>query len=127
VALSPAVREKLRAENLMEDEPNPLHLPRHSLRTLIVLSFVGLAIYLAWLAVLGWFAAGRGAGAVAAVLVGSPALGFAGLWIRERWREAWLDVRRFFLLRQRPYLLKDLRRRQHEIAERLDALFVSPG
>jgi hypothetical protein len=64
---------------------------------------------------------------VAAVLVGAPALGFAGLWIRERWREAWLDVRRFFLLRQRPYLLKDLRRRQHEIAERLDALFVSPG
>ena len=89
--------------------------------------FGGLVTYMAWLGVLAWLVAGRGAGAVAAVLVGAPALGFAGLWIRERWREAWLDVRRFFLLRQRPYLLKDLRRRQHEIAERLDALFVTPG
>lgn len=89
--------------------------------------FGGLVIYLAWLALLAWLAAGRGAGAVAAVLVGAPALGLAGLWIRERWREAWSDARRFFLLRRRPYLLKDLRRRQHEIAERLDALFVTPG
>lgn len=53
VALSPALREKLRAENLIEDEPNPLHLPRHTLRTLIVLSFVGLAVYLAWQGRLG--------------------------------------------------------------------------
>jgi hypothetical protein len=48
VAFSPAVREKLRAENLIEDEPNPLYLPRHTLRTVIVLSFMGLAVYLAW-------------------------------------------------------------------------------
>jgi hypothetical protein len=46
VALSPAVREKLKAENLIEDEPHPLHLPRHSLRTIIVLAFAGLAAYL---------------------------------------------------------------------------------
>ena len=46
VALSPALLEKLTAEDLIEDEPHPLYLPRHSLRTLIVLSFVGLAIYL---------------------------------------------------------------------------------
>lgn len=48
VALSPAVRAKLREENLIDDEPNPLYLPAHSLRTIIVLAFVGLAIYLAW-------------------------------------------------------------------------------
>jgi hypothetical protein len=47
VALSPAVREKLKAENLVEDEPHPLYLPKHSLRTIIVLAFLGLAIYLA--------------------------------------------------------------------------------
>jgi hypothetical protein len=47
VPLSPAVRERLKAEMLMEDDTNPLHLPKHSLRTIIVLSFVGLAIYLA--------------------------------------------------------------------------------
>jgi 1-acyl-sn-glycerol-3-phosphate acyltransferase len=89
--------------------------------------FGGLVIYLLWLLLLAWFAADGGAGAVAAVLIGAPAIGLAGLWVRERWRESWLDARRFFLLRRRPYLLKDLRRRQHEIAERLDALFVAPG
>ena len=47
VPLSPEMREKLKAENLLEDDVNPLHLPKHSLRTIIVLSFVGLAIYLA--------------------------------------------------------------------------------
>jgi len=46
VALSPGLQEKLTAEDLIEDEPHPLYLPRHSLRTLIVSSFVGLAIYL---------------------------------------------------------------------------------
>ena len=46
VPLSPAVREHLKAADLLDDDPNPLHLPKHSLRTLIVLSFVGLAVYL---------------------------------------------------------------------------------
>jgi hypothetical protein len=46
VALSPDLLKKLTAEDLIEDEPHPLFLPRHSLRTLIVLSFLGLAIYL---------------------------------------------------------------------------------
>ncbi len=46
VQLSPGVREKLRAEGLLEDEPHPLYLPKHSLRTIIVLAFVGLAVYL---------------------------------------------------------------------------------
>jgi len=46
VPLSPAMREHLKAADLMEDDTHPLHLPKHSLRTIIVLSFVGLAIYL---------------------------------------------------------------------------------
>ncbi len=46
VALSPALIQKLTAEDLLEDEPHPLFLPRHTLRTLIVASFVALAIYL---------------------------------------------------------------------------------
>lgn len=46
VALSPALIQKLTAEDLLEDEPHPLFLPRHSLRTVIVLAFVALAIYL---------------------------------------------------------------------------------
>jgi hypothetical protein len=46
VPLSPAMREKLKSENLIEDDTHPLYLPQHSLRTIIVLSFVGLGIYL---------------------------------------------------------------------------------
>ncbi len=47
VPLSPSMREKLKAEDLLEDETHPLNLPKHSLRTIIVLAFVGLAIWLA--------------------------------------------------------------------------------
>jgi len=46
VPLSPEMREHLKAESLLEDDVHPLHLPKHSLRTIIVLSFVGLAVYL---------------------------------------------------------------------------------
>jgi hypothetical protein len=46
VPLSPAMREKLKCEDLIEDDTHPLYLPQHSLRTIIVLSFIGLAIYL---------------------------------------------------------------------------------
>jgi len=46
VPLSPEMREKLKTESLLEDDVHPLYLPKHTLRTLIVLSFVGLAVYL---------------------------------------------------------------------------------
>ena len=85
----------------------------------------GLVVYLLWLiALVAAATALADAWMGALVLVAAPALGLAGLWIRERWREAWADARRFFLLRRRPYLLRDLRRRQHEVAERLQALLA---
>jgi hypothetical protein len=46
VPLSPTMREKLKSEELIEDDTHPLYLPQHSLRTFIVLAFIGLAIYL---------------------------------------------------------------------------------
>jgi hypothetical protein len=46
VPLSPTMREKLKCEDLIEDDTHPLYLPQHSLRAIIVLAFVGLAIYL---------------------------------------------------------------------------------
>ena len=46
VPLSPAMLEKLSGDDLIEDETHPLNLPKHSLRTIIVLAFVGLAIFL---------------------------------------------------------------------------------
>ncbi|MGE5925798.1 MAG: 1-acyl-sn-glycerol-3-phosphate acyltransferase [Gemmatimonadota bacterium] len=86
----------------------------------------GIVIYALWLALLVTAAAIWIDGPTAAlVAVGVPALGLAGLWIREHWRAAWLDARRWFLLRGRRSLLRDLGRRQWEIAERLDALLRS--
>jgi hypothetical protein len=83
----------------------------------------GAIVYLGWLVTLVAVATAIGDGWTGAiVLAAAPAVGLAGLWIRERWRRAWADARRFFLLRRRPYLLRDLRRRQHEVAERLEAL-----
>jgi 1-acyl-sn-glycerol-3-phosphate acyltransferase len=83
----------------------------------------GALIYALWLAALVTAAAIWWGGYAAALATfGAPALGMAGLWIRERWHAAWLDARRWFLLRGRRSLLRDLGRRQWEIAERLDAL-----
>lgn len=58
--------------------------------------------------------------AVTFVLV--PAIGILGLAVRERWRGAWGDVRRFFLLRSRKGLIATLSDRQHALAERLKIL-----
>jgi 1-acyl-sn-glycerol-3-phosphate acyltransferase len=83
----------------------------------------GAVVYALWLAALvAAVAAWSGGYAAALTAFGAPALGMAGLWIRERWYAAWLDARRWFLLRGRRSPLRDLRRRQWEIAERLDAL-----
>ena len=85
----------------------------------------GIVVYAIWLVALVAAATVLDGGWIGAmVFFGAPALGALGLWIRERWREAWADARRFFLLRRRPYLLRDLRRRQHEVAERLQALLT---
>ena len=40
------LRERLIAEGVLEAEPNPLYLPRHSLRLVIIGAFVALAVYL---------------------------------------------------------------------------------
>ena len=46
VQMSPQLRAQLIAEGVLEAEPNPLYLPRHSLRFFIIVSFVTLAVYL---------------------------------------------------------------------------------
>lgn len=47
VQLSPELRETLEADGRIEPEENPLYLPKHSVRTLIVGGFLLLAIQLA--------------------------------------------------------------------------------
>ncbi len=46
VNLSPELIRRLTAEGQVEPESNPLYLPKHSIRTIIVLAFVGLTVYL---------------------------------------------------------------------------------
>jgi len=46
INLPPHVLKKIKAEGLIEEEPHPLFLPRHSIRVLIIGAFVGLGYYL---------------------------------------------------------------------------------
>ncbi len=46
INLAPEVRCSLEAEGHIDPESHPLYLPRHSVRIVIVLAFVGLAAYL---------------------------------------------------------------------------------
>jgi hypothetical protein len=83
----------------------------------------GIVLYAAWLAVLVIAAAGlRGALWSLMTLIAAPALGIAGLWIRERWRAAWRDVKRYLVLRRHPGRVRELRRRQRELTERFEVL-----
>ncbi len=46
VALSPDIIARLEADGELEADTNPLFLPKHSIRVLIVVGFIGLAVYL---------------------------------------------------------------------------------
>ncbi len=46
VSLPPDVLARLEQDGILENERHPLFLPKNSIRTLIVLAFVGLAVYL---------------------------------------------------------------------------------
>jgi 1-acyl-sn-glycerol-3-phosphate acyltransferase len=84
----------------------------------------GALVYTLWvllLAGLAWRAVGPwGALATAALL---PILGVAGQRLRERWRGAWDDARRFFLVRSRPDLVRRLAWEQEAIFEEILSLF----
>lgn len=85
---------------------------------------LGAAIYIVWVAALA-IAGGvwRGWWLGLLLLVVIPAVGLAGLLVRERWYGAWADVRRWALLRSRRRLMDSLRSTQHDLGLRLDRLF----
>lgn len=101
---------------------NSLRLPDDVRSTWNLLA--GIVIYALWVALLG-VAAGLWLGWPAAVLcvVLVPVIGVLGLLMRERWRHAWSDARRFFLLRSRGSLVAALRERQRDLHSRLNGLF----
>lgn len=85
---------------------------------------IGIPVYTLWVAALAVAVAVTvhpllGAG----TLVLTPAIGMVGLVLRERWRGAWSDARRFFLLRSRQPLVRALRERRRYLATRLRALY----
>lgn len=84
----------------------------------------GMGAYALWLALLTAVAAAwKGPLVGGAVLVSAPVIALAGRWLRERWRGAGRDIRRFFLLRGRRETVADLRERQHALALRLRAAY----
>ena len=85
----------------------------------------GVLFYLAWLVAVAAAAARWNGMAALGVVIGLPLIGVAGLWVRERWRSAWADARRFFMIRHEPRLIADLRWRQRELAERLDTILAA--
>ena len=84
---------------------------------------VGTVIYALWLTLLGivvWRQAGGWAALL--VIVVAPILGMSGLLVRERWRGAWRDARRWLLLRGRRPMVEGLRAAQCDLGARLDRL-----
>jgi len=84
----------------------------------------GIVVYGVWLAALTAAAAVTwGVVPGLAVLLGMPVVGMVGLTVRERWRGAWSDARRFLLLRSRRALVDTLRARQRDLAARLQGVY----
>ncbi len=79
------------------------------------------ALWVGILAIAALAFVGPNAAVLAFLLV--PALGIVGLAVRERWRGAWRDARRYFLLRSRRELVVALRERQQKLAGRLVELY----
>jgi glycerol-3-phosphate O-acyltransferase/dihydroxyacetone phosphate acyltransferase len=85
---------------------------------------IGIGLYKLWVLLLAVLAAVRwGLVGGLALLLALPAVGMLGLAVRERWRGAWSDARRFFLLRSRGALVEALRESQRELGGRLQALY----
>lgn len=86
---------------------------------------LGFVLYAVWVLLVA-VSAGViwGLGAFLVLLVGMPMVGMLGLLVRERWRHAWSDARRFFLLRSRQSLVAALRERQQDLGRRLEELLA---
>ena len=85
---------------------------------------IGAGLYTLW-TLLWAVAAGVVAGPLwaLAVAVGVPAVGVLGRLGRERWAGAWDDVRKFFTLRSRRALTKELAEEQRMLADDLQVLY----
>jgi len=96
-----------------------IHLERQSTWKLLG----GAVLYLGWIALLATgatLALGPGWGVAAAV--GLPALAVITQFVRDRWRQARTQARRYLLLRRKGHLREDLLGRRARLALSLDEL-----
>lgn len=85
---------------------------------------IGIAAYGVWIALVAITAAQASSALWGiAIALGLPALGIGSLWIRERWRGAWADSRRFMFLRNRPRLVEYLLERRCSLAQEMRAFY----
>jgi hypothetical protein len=94
--LTPEVIRRLEAEGQVEVESHPLYLPRHSIRALLMLTFVGFAVYLYQQSQLFQPAALSLLGVVFAYLLGILAQGVLNWWTKGRKTETvrwWEDLK----------------------------------
>ncbi len=89
---------------------------------------VGMIVHSIWIAFVATIAA-RTTSITTGVIVGAvlPVFGMIGLLIRERWRGAWRDVRRYFTFRSRRELIDALATRQQKLAGQLSELYQNAG
>jgi hypothetical protein len=90
ISLSPEVIARLTAEGQIQPEGRPLYLPRHSVRAILVLAFVGLAVYL--------YQHDRLMESQALSVLGVVAAYFLGIVARVRNVPGWEDVKALIVL-----------------------------
>lgn len=96
INLTPDVIRRLEAEGHVEIESNPLFLPRHSIRAIIILAFVALAVYLYRQDRLFDFTALSVLGVVFAYLLGILVASMIGRWHKgrgSRTLQGWADLK----------------------------------
>ncbi len=101
VDLPREVRLKLEQDGILEDELHPLFLPKHSIRLLLISSFIGLAVYLYQLNRLWEPQAVTLLGMVFAYLLGTMLRGFTRWWNRRRTTPPsrfWADAKALLVL-----------------------------
>ena len=84
---------------------------------------IGSVLHLLWIAALAALVGWRfGPLAGLAALLALPAMGIVTLHVRDRWRRATGEARRFILRARRRATIEELRTRQRELAARLHAI-----
>ena len=101
IDLAPGMVRQLESEGRLEAESNPLYLPRHSIRVILVLAFAGLAVYLYREERLFQLQSLSILGVISAYLLGIVMRGFVSWWGRSghaKGIRGWEDLKAIVVL-----------------------------